>query len=309
VKGITMQPARCVALAALTLLAAPGAWAADDAASKELQGAVDKYVAAYNTGAVDKVMAFWTEDADFVDIRGGFHQGRDLIAALFRRGFADNPGRTMKLASDARKFLAPTVAMDDGILELKAADGETYRGRYAVVWTKGTNGWRIRSARDIPLEEEEPESTEPSPPPLEELAWLEGKWQAKSAKHQITLDCAFVWDKTYMTQRFNIKGADEEFHVLTFVTFDPTEARFRSWYFDSRGGFGGGLWSKRDKVWRTEILAVMPDGQIGSNFMSWEQVDENTARWTSTEREVEGEILPDIEQTYVRVKSTSEKPK
>ena len=276
---------------------------ADETAAKALQATIDNYVAAYNAGDVDKVMGFWTEDADFVDIRGGFHQGRDLIAALFRRGFANNEGRTLKLTSEAKKFLAPTVAMDDGILELTSADGEVSRGRYAVVWTNVDGDWRIRSARDIPLEIDDETEAE-SPPPLEELAWLVGKWQAKSVKYEITIDCDWLMDRSFLAQRFHIKSADDDFRVLTLIAFDPAEGNFRSWYFDSRGGFGGGLWSKRDDTWRTATVAVLPDGQVGSSIMSWTPIDENSARWQATEREVSGESLPDAEQIYVRVKAT-----
>jgi uncharacterized protein (TIGR02246 family) len=292
-------------LLALVPLAVSPIRAQDDAATKELQATVDKYVAAYNEGDVNKVMDFWTADADFVDIRGGFHEGRDLIAALFRRGFASNEGRTIKLISEARKFLAPTVAMDDGILELTSPDGEISRGRYAVVWTKADGEWLIRSARDIPLEEDDDAAaTEDLPPPLEELAWLIGKWEAKSDKYQITLDCDWLMNRTFLAQRFTIKSDDEEFRILTLVGYDPAEARFRSWYFDSRGGFGGGPWSKRGDVWRTAVIAVLPDGQIGSSFMTWQKIDDKTAKWQAIEREVSGEPLPDAEQTYVRVKST-----
>ncbi len=294
----------CIAWVSLTTSIS----AADDADAKELQATVDKYVVAYNGGDVEQVMDFWTADADFVDISGQFHQGRDLISALFRRGFANNEGRTMKLTSDALKFLAPTVAMDDGVIELKSPDGEVSRGRYSVVWTKSDDGWQIRSARDIPLEVEEDDAEE-LPPPLEEISWLIGKWQAKSEKYEIALDTDWLMNRSFIAQRFYIKSADEEFRVLTLIGYDPLEERFRSWYFDSRGGFGGGPWSQRDDVWRTAIVAMLPDGQVGSSFMTWQKIDDNTVKWQAIEREVSGESLPDAEQTYVRVKAAAEASK
>jgi uncharacterized protein (TIGR02246 family) len=293
-----------LALALLTspvLLARP-AWGADEAASQELQGTIDKYIAAYNEGSVDKVRDFWTEDSDFVDIRGRFHQGRDLIMALFRRGFANNPGRKLTMTSDLRKFLASGVAMDDGILQLTGADGEVDRGRFSVVWTKVDGRWRIRSARDIPLEEE-PAAEQPEAPPLEELAWLVGKWEAQSDKHQITLDCDWQLNKSFLVQKIHKKGADEEFDVVTWIAYDPSAGNFHSWYFDSRGGFGGGPWSKRDEQWRTAVVAVLPDGQTGSSQMTWQKLDERTLQWQAIDREVEGESVPDAQQKYVRVKA------
>ena len=277
--------------------------AADEAAAKELQATIDKYVAAYNAGAVEPVMAFWLENADFVDIRGRFHEGRDLIAALFRRGFANNPGRKVQFSSAARKFLTPEVAMDDGILELVAPSGEKDRGRYTVVWTKVNGQWRIRSARDIPLEEETAAPVAAAErPPLDELSWLVGKWEAKSDKHQIALDCDWQLDKSFLVQRFVIKSTDEEdFQIVTYIAHDPTAGSFHSWYFDSRGGFGGGPWTRRDKMWHAAITAVLPDGQTGSSIMTWEPIDANTARWRAIDREVEGQTVPDSEKLYKRV--------
>ena len=294
--ALSADPPVAAAPAALAVKAP----AVETPAAKELQATVEKYVAAYNAGAVDQVMSFWTENADFVDIRGRFHEGRDLISALFRRGFANNPGRKLVLTSQARKFLAPTAAMDDGILELSGPEGEKHRGRYSVVWVNVEGAWKIRSARDIPLETEAP--PEAARPPLEEFSWMIGQWEAKSGKHQITLDCRWERDNSFLVQTFRIKSAEDDFQVVTWLGYDPSADRFHSWFFDSRGGFGNGPWSKRGKIWKGTMTAVLPDGQTGSSIFSWEQVDENNVIWKAVEREVGGEPLPDAEQKYVRVK-------
>ena len=291
-----------IVLTLLSLAVAARAQPPQDAAGKELQATIDKYVAAYNAGSVDQVMSFWAENADFVDIRGRFHEGRDLVSALFRRGFANNPGRKVVLTSAARKFLSPDIAMDDGILELTAADGEKDRGRYTVVWTRIGGKWLIRSARDIPVEDE-PAADTPQPPPLEELAWMVGKWESKSDKYQIMLDCDWQLDKSFLVQTYHVKSGEDDFRVVTYIAFDPAEVRFRSWFFDSRGGFGGGSWSKRGNVYKAAIVSVLPDGQVGSSVMTWEKIDDNTAAWQAIEREVGGEPLPNSKHQYVRVKT------
>ncbi len=289
--------------ALLFLPSAPGqsSTPAVNADLAELTATIDKYVAAYNTGEVDQVMSYWAENADFVDIRGRFHEGRDLVAALFRRGFADNPGRTLQLHSASRKFLSPQVAMDDGILELTSADGEKVGGRYTVVWTKVDGKWLIRSARDIPIEVEVPEA-EVQTQPLEELAWLVGKWEAKTDEYGIELTGDWTLDKNFLVQTFHVKSSDEDFRVVTYIAFDPSEGQFRSWFFDSRGGFGGGAWTRSDSIYNVASVMVLPDGQIGSTLMTWEKVDADTLTWQALEREVSGESLPDTKQTYTRVK-------
>ena len=272
-----------------------------DAGLDELTATIDKYVAAYGSGEVDQVMSFWSENADFVDIRGRFHEGRDLIAALFRRGFAENPGRKLQLHSASRKFLSPEVAMDDGILELSSPAGSKVSGRYTVVWTKLDGKWLIRSARDIPIEVETP-VPELEMPPLEELSWLLGKWEAKTDEYSIELSCDWTLDESFLLQTFQVKSSDEDFRVVTYIAFDPSLGQFESWFFDSRGGFGGGAWTRSEDTFSVAIVMVLPDGQIGSSVMTWEMIDDDTLAWQALEREVGGEALPDTEQTYTRVK-------
>jgi hypothetical protein len=86
------------------------------------------------------------------------------------------------------------------------------------------------------------------------------------------------------------------------VGFDPSEGRFRSWFFDSRGGFGGGPWSRVDDQYQISNLAVLPDGRLGSSVMKWRQADPDTVTFQATERVVGGQALPDSEQIYKRVK-------
>jgi uncharacterized protein (TIGR02246 family) len=270
-------------------------------AAEELDSAIQQYVVDYNTGDVTQVMRHWANDADFVDIRGRFWEGKEVISALFRRGFADNPNRQIELQSAARKFLAPAVAMDDGILQLTDTDGGTHRGRYSVVWTQVNGVWQIRSARDIPLEEESAAETLASAP-LEELEWLVGKWEAKSEKHTIALDCQWQLDKKFLVQNYHVKSDEDDFQLTTYITFDPVEARFRSWFFDSRGGFGGGAWSLSGDVYSSAVVSVLPDGQLGSSTMSWRREGNDKAVWRAVDREIGGEPLPDALQTYIRLK-------
>jgi len=50
------------------------------------------------------------------------------------------------------------------------------------------------------------------------------------------------------------------------------------------------------------VVAVLPDGQIGSSVMTWKQDGPAGLLWKSTEREVGGDLLPDAEHKYQRVR-------
>ncbi len=273
----------------------------EDPIAAELQATIDDYAAAYNAGQVDQVMSFWAENADFVDIRGQFHEGRDLVSALFRRGFAENPGRTIQFNSASRKFLSRNVAMDDGILELTSPDGTKTRGRYTVVWTKVGDNWLIRSARDIPIEVE-PSEVDDQTSPLEQLDWMVGQWKVESDDGDVEMSCKWELDKKFLVQLFNVQSTYEVCQVISLIGFDAVEGRMRSWFFDSRGGFGGGAWTRADDGYLFSSRSVLPNGQLGSSVMQWQRTDDDTVVLKSTERTVGDEALPDSERVYKRVK-------
>ena len=74
------------------------------------------------------------------------------------------------------------------------------------------------------------------------------------------------------------------FECAPTLSSTPPRRRFRSWFFDSRGGFGGGAWTRRENQYEAAIVSVLPDGQIGSSVMTWEQLDADTVAWQAVER-------------------------
>src|SRR5262245_27350061 len=83
----------------------------------EIEQSIAGYTAAYNAADIKALASFWAEDCDFVDHRGRRYTGRDEITALFRKALVDGPGYKIKLTVNARRFLRPDLAMDDGVLE------------------------------------------------------------------------------------------------------------------------------------------------------------------------------------------------
>ena len=48
------------------------------------------------------------------------------------------------------------------------------------------------------------------------------------------------------------------------IGWDPAAGTIRSWMFDSDGGFGEGIWSKKDNSWIVKFSQVLPDGRKAS---------------------------------------------
>jgi hypothetical protein len=102
-------------------------------------------------------------------------------------------------------------------------------------------------------------------------------------------------------QDYTVAGKDgDDLRVTQWIGFDPSTAQIRSWTFDSRGGYGDGLWTREDNTWRSETTGVLPDGRIGTSFNTIRFVDDTHLEWRSTGRNVEGQPMPDAEVRLVR---------
>lgn len=288
-----------LALAAAWALA-PTACAQADRDDAEINAALTAYQAAYNRGDVDALMAVWSPQADFISFTGQHYQGREAITALFRTAFAETPGRSIQLEVTHRQRLSDDTVMDDGVLQLNAPDGRIDRGRYVTIWGRENGKWVVRSVRDMPP------LADPAPrDPLGGLAWLEGSW--RSADGQVTLEGRWRGKRKFLEQRFTIAG-ETPLEVFVLVGWDPNSQQIRSWFFDTAGGFGEGLWSQRDDGWRVVVSGALPDGRLASSVETWTPGDARPAggeapsafAWRSTEREVAGQHVPDLETQYAR---------
>ena len=60
-----------------------------------------------------------------------------------------------------------------------------------------------------------------------------------------------------------------------------------------------GLWSRKDDQWTVRALHVGQNGEQASAINLITYVDENTFKLKSVGREVDGELMPDIEEVTV----------
>jgi hypothetical protein len=85
------------------------------------------------------------------------------------------------------------------------------------------------------------------------------------------------------------------------IGWDPQERQIRSWVFDSAGGFGNGLWERRGNEWHVNSSGTRADGRSASSVNLWHFIDDVTLEWSATDREIDGEALPDTNARYTRV--------
>jgi len=271
----------------------PASTVNDEAGVRQAAAAL---VAAMQAGDATALGNSWTDDAEYTDDTGNPTKGRAAIVELYKPTLADYKTGKLTGKIDALRFLTPDVALMEGTIEFTPANGAADRNRFSATWTRKNNRWQIASARDL-LEME----GELSDRGMEELKWLVGDWTADDKGTSIKLSVRPELDKKFLRMDFTIKAGSGEFRVVQFAGFDPIEGILRTWTFDSRGGFGQGMWTRDASIWQGETDAVLPTGQYGSavNFMRMSGPDSFV--WQATEREVEGQPIPDAEIKYTRV--------
>lgn len=285
--GLTVPPATAQA---------PSNGAGDEAAIRK---SVEAYVAALNRGEVDQVLSYWAEDADYVDETGKAHRGRDAIAALFKKHVQELKGHKVKIDIKSLRFLKPDVAIEDGQLELLSPEGAAETSRYTAVWIKAKDKWLISSARDLPAEGRS--TAADGARRLKELEWLIGEWSAEHEGTTVTLSCRWGLNQHFLVQEYTVKEKEgEALSVAQWVGWDPMHGQLRSWVFDSRGGFGGGAWTRKGNTWSVTAGGILPDGRTGSALHVVKFVNDTSFVWRSTDRQIEGSPVADSEVKFAR---------
>ena len=140
--------------------------------------------------------------------------------------------------------------------------------------------------------------------PLEALAWMVGTWIDEGEDATIVTECSWTKNRKFLKRSFQMK-IDEEVTLEgdQFVGWDPLAGYIRSWTFDSEGGFGEGIWIQDGDQWLVKASFVLADGSRASSLNVYTHVDDDTIGWQSTNREIAGELQPNIpEVTVVRQK-------
>jgi uncharacterized protein (TIGR02246 family) len=287
-------------LACLAVGRGVGQQSKDDAADKEaIAGSAEAFIEAFHKGDAEAVAAFWTPDGDYTDQNGHHLKGRAAIEKAFRTYFSENKGLKLRIDSSSLRFLTENVAVEDGTTEVLDADGAApTKARYTIVHVKKDGKWYLGSVRDsvfIPRTNYEH---------LRQLEWLIGEWADEVEGAEVG-HMTFAWSEN---QGFiiNTYSATAKHLLLNsgtqWIGWDPSAKRYRSWTFDSMGGFGEGSWTRDDNKWIIKSTAVLQDGRKMASTNVVQRIDKDTISWQSKDRTIDGKSIPDKEIKMKRAK-------
>jgi uncharacterized protein (TIGR02246 family) len=292
---------RCVILTAALALVGLGLVLGQSPKSSEdkaVRTTIDSYTAAFNKGDLNAVMAFFTADADFIDENGKQYEGKAKLTEVFKRALAELKGRKLTSTITSLHFVRPDVAIADGKAEITGPDGNVDSGRFSSTWIKNDGKWLLCSVRDLP---DSSADSATGAPELKQLEWLVGTWAHEGDNFSVQLSGRWTLNKSFLQLDYTVKNTDnEELTVIQFFGWDSVYDVIHSWFFDSRGGYGGGDYVRSGKIWTSDWSGVLSEGRIGSSTNSIQMIDEKSFVFRSVDREIDGVPVADVEAKFTR---------
>jgi uncharacterized protein (TIGR02246 family) len=262
----------------------------------------EAYVAAYNNRDAKALAAMWSPEAVYSDPSTGESAvGREAIEKVFAGTLADLGDARLEVDVKSINFLSPNVAIENGAARVIRPNAEPEETNYTAVSVKRDGKWLLDR-----ISEEEP----PAPPPsnyenLKDLEWMVGSWIDQDEQATVQTDCEWTKNRNFMTRSFAVVVGDRVGMAgMQIIGWDPVAKQIRSWVFDSDGGFSEGKWTRNGDRWLIQQTGTLPDGGKSSAVNIITRVDDNSFTWQSVGRDVDGEVLPNVDEVLIVRKAT-----
>jgi uncharacterized protein (TIGR02246 family) len=273
--------------------------ASEAAASQEpaIRATAAAFIAAFNEGDARGIATLWTPAGSLTDETGAVFKGREAIEKEYAASFKQNPGARLSLRIESITFPTPAVAIEDGVAQVVIFGGEApAASRYSAVHVLHDGQWQMASVRESPLE------TPSNFGRIQELAFLVGDW--KTTRDDTTVQMSFRWiaGRSFLQQAHTVtRDGIVTASGTQIIGWDPETGRFRSWSFDSTGGYGQSLWTELEDGWRLESRGILASGTLTSSrdFLIRAFGEDQVLGWRSIDRQVGSESLPNTDEVVL----------
>ncbi|MCP4775638.1 MAG: SgcJ/EcaC family oxidoreductase [Planctomycetaceae bacterium] len=265
-----------------------------------IEDAIAGYLDAMNQRDAERAASYWSRRGQWTQKNGERVSGRENIAAAIKQSFAEEPpGTTVALNEVSIRLVTPNVAVEEGVAVIKSPESER-QTPYSVVHVKMDEGWKIDSVRAtrVPVAPEKVSR-------LESLSWLIGDWRDE-VSGGISVETNASWTMGDHSIRRSFQMFDEQGlreQATQVILWDAKLGSIRSWVFDSKGGFGTGVWKQvEENKWAVEMELQMADGGIATARNIYKIMDDSRLEFSSTGRRLNGVTLPDTQPVIVKRK-------
>ncbi len=269
-----------------------------------IQALVVEFTRAFNEGNAKAVAQLFTDEARITSEGGETVNGRPAIEKLFADRFETDPGQTIVVKTESLRMLGSEAAIEEGTAAItipregENPEPETEYSQYSAAYVKQNGKWLQDCIHDFPAAETNTEKS--AREHLKELEWLTGEWVDESDDGEVHTSCDWSEDHSFLLRRYKLKILGK--FVMSGVQrigWDPRVKQFRSWVFDSEGGFSDGLWSRDGDRWIIKTTGVLKDGRSASATNVVTRINHDSFRWASVDRVLGDSVLPDGEEVVL----------
>ncbi len=272
-------------------LGAFGADRPDDA--RALGALLESFTKAFNAGDAAAIAATFTSGALVVDEEGERTEGRAAIRDRFAASFKNSPGNTIAIEVSSLRFLGPETALEEGRATIAPAKGggAPEISGFTAVYVKEDGHWLQAAVRD------EPAGSLTVHDRLKELEWLVGQWVNESQDVVVFTTCKWADNGNFLLREFTVQTQGRP--VMTGsqrIGWDPLKRQFKSWVFDSEGGFVEAYWTRNGNQWVVKAEGVDHDGEPASATNIITRLGKDRIGWQSANRTLGGAAVPGIDE-------------
>lgn len=272
---------------------------ADD--TQEVLSRLKAYQESYSSNDPTKIAAFWTSDAEVVYPRTGETvSGNKEIADALLKKMNEVPNTKIVFNDLKVEFPDKDHAIVRGYAQLDQNGKLSEKRARKIELVKENGQWLISRTSEIDIA-----NTPNIYDHLKPLEWLVGNWNDDDDNVDIHFENKWDKNKNFIIQKYTSKiFGNDDIEGLQIIGWDPDQEKIRSWIFDTDGGYGGGYWTKSGNRWQLELNYTLSDGREATSLNLLTQKDADNYEFSSIQREVDGEVLPNIDPvTIVREKS------
>lgn len=261
---------------------------------KEIRADIQAFVDAYNKKDAKQVAALFLDHAYLVDERDEVIQGRANIEATFAGLFAGVPDSKIETNVESIRFLTSNLAVELGSSAITFSDGTVEYSRYSCVHVLDGKDWKMGLVRDIALKPSHRDH-------LAALSWMVGEWVDENDGTKVRTHCEYIHNGSFLLQNIIVENAGQI--TLTMqqrIGWDPIGQRFKSWVFDSEGGYGEADWTPTENGWLLKFTGVNSDGQLSSATNHIQPLGVSKYVFESVDRVVGNQLMPALKIQVVK---------
>ena len=196
------------------------------------------------------------------------------------------------MTSESLRFLGTDLAIEEGIATLSAGAGDTPQSnRYSVIYAREGGRWLHARIRDEPSDDVAPHDR------LLELEWMLGEWINESDDALVLTHCIWSKDGNFLLREFDVKVEGRiDLSGTQRIGWDGQKRQFRTWVFDTKGGFAEGLMFRNGDRWVIKSTGVRPDGTPVSATNTITVLGKDRVRWETSDRTLGDAPIPETDR-------------